>query len=119
MAESIVNIFVQVFLRKLKRAEAKGNLALLAVVVEDLLCQAAEWSSSWIDIVGQVQNPGGLAASLDLCADGTPALGGGDQGGPCRVPFNPAVGLLQHGGEAAMPRRAAAVGGSWHLVDER
>jgi hypothetical protein len=72
-------------------AEAKGNLALLALVVEDILSQAAEWQTSLADMLA-LQNQREQGACADLCSGGAEAAGLG---------------------------RVAAGNGGWRLVDGR
>ncbi len=66
-------------------AEAKGNFALPALVVEDILSQAAEWQTSLGEMLAQVQNQREQEVFLDLCPEGASAHGGRGQGVPCRA----------------------------------
>ena len=73
-------------------AEAKGNLALLALVVDGILSQVAEWQTSLADMLAQGQHQREQEACTDLCYVGAEAAGLG---------------------------RVAAGNGSWRLVDGR
>ena len=100
-------------------AEAKGNLALLALVVEDILCQAAKWQTSLREMLAQVQNQREQEVFSDLCPEGASAHGGRGQGVPCRASPVSSPRIEQHGAEATEPSGAAAAVGSWRLVDDR
>ena len=66
-------------------AEAKGNLALLALVVEDILCQVAQWQTAWGVTLAHVQNQRKQEVSSDLCSEGESAQGDRGQDVPCRA----------------------------------
>ena len=100
-------------------AEAKGNLALLALVVEDILRQAAKWQTSLGEMLAQVQNQHEQEVFSDLVPEGASAHGGRGQGGPCRASPVSSPSIEQRGAEAAEPSWAAAAVGSWCLVDDR
>jgi hypothetical protein len=100
-------------------AEVKGNLALLALVVEDILSQAAIWQTSLGEMLAQVQNQREQEVFSDLCPEGASAHGGRGQGVPCRASPVSSPRIEQRGAEATEPSWAAAAVGSWRLVDDR
>ena len=54
-------------------AEARGKLALLALVVDDILSQVTEWQTSVADVLAQVQHQRVQEACAVLCSGGAEA----------------------------------------------
>jgi hypothetical protein len=94
-------------------AEAKGSLALLAIVVDEILSQVAEWQTSFADWLA-LQSQRELGTGADLCSGGVEAAGlrrfdsesgvgrlvddrwqAGNRGG-LQPPFRMAAGLTPH-----------------------
>ena len=100
-------------------AEAKGNLALLALVVEDILCQVAQGQTAWGVTLAHVHNQRKREFSSDRCSLRESAQGDRGQDVPCRASPGSSPMLEQRGTVAAEPSCAAAAVGSWRLVDDR